>query len=257
VLVMFLSTNDVPRTIIGVMPAGFTVAGRKADYLVPYAETLEELRAYRGRGSSSALARLRDGVSFDQAATEMRRSCAQWGRDVPQRNARRAVQLLPIQEQMVGDLRPASLALMGAVALVLLVACVNVASLLLARSAAREREFGMRTAFGARRARLVRQLLTESLVLAVAGGLAALVVAMLCHRGLLALVGDRIPVPRLDQRRLDLPVAAVTMAVALLSGLLFGVVPAFVTTSHARDALRDGGRHGGGRRLHRLLGSLV
>jgi len=257
VLGMVLSTNDGPRTIIGVMPAGFTVAGRKADYLVPYAETLEELRAYRGRGSSSAFARLRDGVSFDQAATEMRGIFAQLVRDVPQRNARRAVLLLPIQEQMVGDLRPASLALMGAVALVLLVACVNVASLLLARSAAREREFGMRTAFGARRARLVRQLLTESLVLAVAGGLAALVVAMLCHRGLLALVGDRIPVPRLDQLKLDLPVAAVTMAVALLSGLLFGVVPAFVTTKHASETLRDSGRHGGGRRLHTVLRTLV
>ena len=102
---------------------------------------------------------------------------------------------MPIQEQMVGDLRPASLALIGAVALVLLVSCVNVASLLLARSAAREREFGMRTAFGARRARLVRQMLTESLVLAVVGGAGGLVVATLCHRGLLALVGDRIPDP--------------------------------------------------------------
>ena len=119
--------------------------------------------------------------------------------------------LFPLQEQMVGELRPALFALVGAVALVLLVACVNVANLLLARSAARERELGMRTALGARRGRLVRQMLTESLALAAAGGVGGLAVAALCHRGLLALVGDRIPVPRLDQLTLDLPVVAFTM----------------------------------------------
>ena len=118
--------------------------------------------------------------------------------------------LLPLQEQMVGELRPALFALMGAVGLVLLVACVNVANLLLARSAARARELGMRTALGAKRGRLVRQMLTESLTLAMAGGVAGLGVAVLCHRGLLALVGDRIPVPRLDQVALDLPVIAFT-----------------------------------------------
>ena len=152
---------------------------------------------------------------------------------------------------------PRSLALIGAVALVLLVACVNVASLLLARSAAREREFGMRTAFGARRARLVRQMLTESLILAVAGGAAGLVVATLCHRGLLALVGDRFPIPRIDQLRVDLPIVLFTMIVAVVTGLLFGIVPAFVTTKHPNESLRDGGRHGGGRRLHHVLRGLV
>ena len=165
--------------------------------------------------------------------------------------------LVPVHEQMIEDLRPAMLALAGAVALVLLVACVNVANLLLARSAARERELGMRTALGARRGRLVRQMITEALVLASAGGIAGLVVAGLFHRGLLALVGDRIPVPRLDQVSLDLPVVAFTMLIALATGLVFGLAPAFVSTSHAGDALRDGGRHGGGRRLRRMLGSLV
>ena len=158
---------------------------------------------------------------------------------------------------MVGELRPALFALVGAVVLVLLVACVNVANLLLARSAARERELGLRTALGARRGRLVRQMLTESLVLAAAGGIAGLAVAALCHRGLLALVGDRIPIPRLDQVALDLPVVAFTMVIALATGIVFGLVPAFVSTSHASDALREGGRHGGGRRLHRVLSTLV
>jgi putative ABC transport system permease protein len=103
----------------------------------------------------------------------------------------------------------------------------------------------------------VRQMLTESLVLAAGGGMAGVGVAALCHRGLLALVSDRIPIPRLDQMSMDLPVVAFTVAAALVTGIAFGVVPAFVSTNHARDAIRDGGRHGGGRRRHRVLGSLV
>ena len=254
---MALATDNGPRTIVGVMPPGFTLVGQKADFLIPYGQTLEQLRAVRGRGSSYAIARLRDGVTFEQASSDMRSLYAQLEKEEPQRNARRTVMVLHLQEQMVGELRPALFALIGAAVMVLLVACVNVANLLLARSAAREREIGVRTALGAERGRLVRQVLTESLLLATAGGIAGLGVAALCHRGLLALVGDRIPVPRLDQMTLDLQVIAFTMGVALATGIAFGVVPAFVSTSHANEALRDGGRHGGGRRLHRVLGTLV
>ena len=257
VLDMTLSTANGPRAVIGVMPPGFTVVGQKADFLVPYGQTLEQLRAVRGRGSSYAIARLREGVTFDAAYREMRSIFADLEREEPQRNARRTVMLLHLQHQMVGELQPALFALVGAVLLVLLVACVNVANLLLARSAAREREVGLRAALGAKRGRLVRQMLTESLVLAAVGGFSGLGVAALCHRGLLALVGDRIPVPRLDQLTLDLTVIAATMVVALATGLAFGIVPAFVSTSHANDALREGGRHGGGRRLHRVLNTLV
>ncbi len=257
VLGMTLSTDGRPRTVIGVMPPGFTVVGDKADFLIPYGQTVEQLRAVRGRGSSYAIGRLREGVSVEQAFSEMRSIYADLEREEPQRNARRTVMLFPLHEQMVGDLRPAVLALAGAVVLVLLVACVNVANLLLARSAAREREVGLRTALGAGRTRLVRQMLTESLVLASAGGIGGLAIAALCHRGLLALVGDRIPIPRLEQVALDLPVVAFTVVVALATGIIFGIVPAFVSTSHASDALREGGRHGGGRRLHRVLRTLV
>ena len=257
VLDITFATDDGPRTVIGVMPARFTMVGQKADFLIPYGQTMEQLRAVRGRGSSYAIARLREGVSFERAYSEMRSIFAELEKEEPQRNARRTVMLLPLQEQMVGEIRPALLALVGAVLLVLLVACVNVANLLLARSAARERELGMRSALGAKRGRLVRQMLIESLVLASAGGIAGLAVAALCHRGLLALVGDRIPVPRLDQLALDLPVVVFTIVIALATGIVFGVVPALVSTSHASDALRDGGRHGGGRRLHRVLRALV
>ena len=159
---------------------------------------------------------------------------------------------------MVGELRPALFALVGAVVLVLLVACVNVANLLLARSAAREREVGAangarrgaRTpgspdahrepgARGRRRRRRARR--------RGAGVIAA------CSRW----SAIAFPMPRLDQVSLDLPVVAFTMVVALATGILFGVVPAFVSTSDASEALREGGRHGGGRRLHRVLSALV
>jgi putative ABC transport system permease protein len=257
VLALTIPTDDGPRAVIGVMAPGFTIVGQKADFLIPYGLTLPQLRAVGGRGSSYAIARLSDGVSFEQAYSEMRRIFADLEKEQPQLNARRTVMLLHLQDQMVGELRPALFALMGAVALVLLVACVNVANLLLARSAARERELGMRTALGASRGRLMRQMLAESLVLAAAGGIAGLGVAALCHRGLLALVGDRIPIPRLDQMALDLPVVAFTMLTAIATGLVFGLVPAWVTTKHANDAVRDGGRHGGGRRLHGVLNTLV
>ena len=258
VLAMTIPTDDGPRAVIGVMPPGFTIVGQKADFLIPYGQTLAQLRAVRGRGSSYAIARLRDGVSFEQAYSEMRRIFADLEKEQPQLNARRTVILLHLQDQMVGELRPALFALVGAVALVLLVACVNVANLLLARSAARERELGMRTALGASRGRLMRQMLAESLVLAAAGGIAGLGVAALCHRGLLALVGDRIPIPRLDQ-----------MVARPAGGRIHdghgdrdrtwcsASCPRASPRSHANDAVRDGGRHGGGRRLHGVLSTLV
>ena len=257
VLSTTVGTGGRPRAVIGVMPRGFTIVGQKADFFIPYGQTVEQLRAFRGRDNSFAIARLRPAVTFEQAFGEMKGIYAQLEREVPDRNARRTVMLFPLQEQLVGEIRPALFALIGAVLLVLLVACVNVANLLLARSAARERELGMRTALGAGRGRLIRQMVTESLTLATLGGLAGLYVAAMCHRGLLALAGDRIPVPRLDQVALDVPVVAFTMFVALTTGVVFGVIPAFVATSQAAGAIRDGGRHGGGRRLHRALRTLV
>ena len=252
-----LATADGPRTVIGVMPPRFTVVGQKADFLIPYGQTLTDLRAVRGRGNAYAIARLRDGVAFEQAYSDMRALYAQLEKEEPQRNARRTVMMFSLQDQLVGELRPALFALMGAVVLVLLVACVNVANLLLARSAARQREVGMRRALGASRGRLIRQMLTESLVLATAGGLAGIAVAAWSHRGLLLLVGDSIPIPRLDQIALDPPIVAFAMVTALASGIIFGVVPAFVSTAQAHDAIRTGGRHGGGRRLQQMLRVLV
>ena len=239
------------------MPPGFTVIGQKPSFLVPYGWRLEQVRSMQGRGRSYGIARLHDGVSLEQASDDMRTIAAQLEKEAPQRNAGRSVTLVSVHEQMIEEVRPALFALIGAVALVLVVACVNVANLLLARSAARARELGMRAALGAKRGRLVRQMITESLVLASAGGVAGLAVATLFHRALLALVADRISIPRLDQVALDWPVVAFTMVTTLATGVIFGLAPAFVSTSHANEALRDGGRHGGGRRLRRMLGALV
>ena len=184
VLGMALTTDGERRIVIGVMPPRFSIAGQNADFLVPYGATIEQFRAARGRGGSYALARLRDGASFEEAYSEMRAIYAALEKEEPQRNAGRTVMLFRLADQMVGEIRPALQTLMAAVALMLVVACVNVANLLLARSAARAREIGMRTALGAGRGRLVRQMLSESLMLAVAGGIAGLGVAALLHRGL-------------------------------------------------------------------------
>jgi len=257
VLGLTLATDRGPRTVIGVMSPGFTVVGEKVDFLIPYSETIEQLRALSGRGNSYAVGRLAEGVTFEQAFAEMRGIYADLEREAPQRNARRTVMLFRVQEQMVGEVRPAVVALAAAVMFVLLVACVNVANLLLARSAARTREIGMRSALGANRGRLVRQMLTESLILAAGGGVGGLVIGALCQRGLLALVSEQIPIPRLDQLSFDVPMIALTMIVALLTGMVFGVAPALVSTAAMSDALREGGRHSGGRRLHHVLRTLV
>jgi putative ABC transport system permease protein len=252
-----INASGRARTIVGVMPPRFTIEGQRADFYVPYGWTIETLRAAQGRGISHAVARLRDGVTLAQASAEMTGLAAQREKESPRLNAGRSVTLVPIHELTIETVRPALLVLSGGVLLVLLIACVNVANLLLARSTVRQRELGLRMALGAGRGRLLRQMLTESLALALAGGAAGLLLAVAFHRGLLALVADRIPVPRLDQVALDVPIVAFTVATALGTGLLFGLVPALLASSNARGALSESGRHGTGPRSRRILGGLV
>jgi len=257
VLGLTITADGQPREIIGVMPAGFTLMGQGASFLRPYGWKLEQMRNAPGRGSSFGLARLKDGISFEQATGDMRAIAASLEREVPDRNSGWSVALVPVHEQMVGEIRPALQVLSGAVALVLLIACVNVANLLLARSAVRQQEIGVRTALGAGRARLVRQMLSESVLLALLGAGGGLLLALAFHRGLLALVANRIPIPRLDQVALDGPVLAFTLGVALISALLFGLVPALLAARAPADVLREAGRHGGSARSRRTLSALV
>lgn len=252
-----LTTDGGQRTVIGVLAPRFSIAGQNADYLVPYGATTEQLRAVQGRGGSYAVGRLRDGASFDDALRDMRAIYAALEKEVPERNGGRTVMLFRLADQMVGDIRPALLTLMAAVALMLLVACVNVANLQLARSAARAREVGLRAALGAGRGRLIRQMLSESLVLATAGGFAGLGVAALLHRFLISVVVARLAIPRLDQATLDLRVMLFTMVVALLTGVAFGLAPALLSVGSSANMLREGGRTVGGRKLHRALNGLI
>lgn len=245
------------RTVVGILPPGFTVAGQKATFMVPYGWTVERLRSAPGRGSSAAVARLRDGITIEQATDDMKTIAAQLSTEAPRRNTGWSVLVIPIHEQMVDQIRPALMVLGGAVALVLLAACVNVANLLLARSTVRERELAVRTALGAKRGQLIRQLLVESLLLGFIGGLAGLVLAIVFHRGLLALVATRIPVPRIEQVALDPPVLAFTVLLSVFTGLIFGLAPAIVASRSVNESLREGGRHGAGPRARRMLGSLV
>ena len=257
VLGLSLTVNQQPRTIIGVMPPRFNIEGTPAAFLMPYGWTIEQLRRAPGRGSSHGIARLKDGVTFEQAYEDMKALMAQLGKEAPQRNTNWSITLVPIHEQTVDQIRPALLVLSGAVLLVLLIACVNVANLLLARSTVRHRELGLRTALGAPRSRLLRQMLTESMLLALLGGAAGLALAYVFHTGMLALVADRIPVPRIDQVSLDSTVVMFTLALSLITGLVFGIVPAVFATGTITDALREGGRHGSGPRARRALGTLV
>jgi putative ABC transport system permease protein len=252
-----INANGRQRNVIGVMPPRFTIEGQKADFYVTYGWTVEQLRSAQGRGSSHAIARLRDGVTVQQAQDEMRTMMLVLEKEQPRRNTGWSAAAVPIQELTTETIRPALLVLSGAVLLVLLISCVNVANLLLARSTARQRELGLRTALGADRGRLLRQMLTESLLLATCGGVAGLMLAVLFHGGLLALVADRIPVPRLDQVRLDWVIVGVTMLLALGTGLLFGLLPALVSAASANDSLREGGRTGSSPRARRALATLV
>lgn len=249
--------NGISRTVVGVMPQGFTLAGQKLSFLVPHGWVFEEMRTARGRGFSYGLARLRDGVTLEQASREMHDLMRERQKEAPQVNTGWSAVLVPVHEQMVTRIRPALVVLTGAVLLVLFIACVNVANLLLARSTVRQREMGIRAALGARRRRLLAQLLSESLLLGAAGGIAGAALAYALHRGLIALVADRIPVPRLDQVSLDLPMLALTMALSLATGVLFGFVPAIVTSGSVDETMREGGRHGGGMRARRMLAGLV
>ena len=227
-----IDVYNEPRTVVGVLAEGFYFPGPGAEVWTPYVLRAEEPTAI-------VLGRLRPGVSPERAATEVgtilrRMDVAAAGRSDPdgsgraRRDARdvdaRVTRVIPLLEEMVGAYRPALLALAGATLLVLLIACVNVAGLLLARGVARRRELAVRGALGAGRGRIVRQLLTESVLLGLAGGVLGLATAAIVLRAVPALVPGA--VTRLDEVGLDGVVLAFTLGLSVVVGLLFGAVPA-------------------------------
>lgn len=245
-------------SVVGVLPKNFSFAG-KQDLWLPVVLNRAKPKN-RGSHFFHAVARLKPGVSFAQASSELDRLAAQLAREYPDNYPTISgwgMFMVPMKEQIVGQARPALLVLLGAVAFVLLIACVNIANLLLANGSAREREFAVRAAMGAERWRLIRQLVTESLMLAFAGGVLGLVIAYWGVGAVRALVGDS--VPRVDEIRVDPFVLGFTFVVSILTGLIFGIAPAWHgAKTNLQDALKDGGRGdsaGGGSR--KLRGALV
>jgi putative ABC transport system permease protein len=201
--------------------------------------------------------RLKPGVTVEQAKREMKSIMSRLEQEYPQTNARWSADVVPLHDELVGPVRPALLIFAGAVGLVLLIACANVANLMLARAAAREREVAIRLAMGAPRARLVRQLLTESVLLALIGGAAGILLAVWFVASMQTLELNQIP--RLEEVRVDGRVLLFTFGLSVFTGLLFGLAPALrLTRPELQGALKEGGRGtAGGAAVDRVRGVLV
>ena len=247
--------DGTPRTIVGVMPRGFSYPAEQ-ELWVPL-EYTGDFKDARGAWYLSAIARLKPGVTAEQAAGEIATLGQALVTAFPRENTDVGFTTFPLQEALVGDLRPALLLLLGAVGFVLLIACANVANLLLARAVVRETELAVRTALGAGRGRLVRQLLTESIVLGAAGGFAGLLIAFWGSDMLVSLQPDGIP--RLNEVAVDRNVVLFTAAVSLLTGIFFGAIPAAqMTRGGLATSLKEGGRgQMAARGSARMRGTLV
>ncbi len=250
-----ISLNGWPHTVIGIMPEQFdfplplfNVQGARfssrADIWKPIAFTKDELAARYSR-SYGVIARLQPAISVAQAQAEIDTVTANFRqtnpKNYPPETTAFGAKLYPLQDQVVGPMRTGLWILVGAVTLVLLIACANLTTMLLARAASREREMAIRVALGAGWKRMLRQLLTESVVLSILGGTAGVLLAM-GALDVLSVIGAQ-TVPRVREVDLDLTVLAMTFGVAVATGILFGLVPALVSAKpELTEALKEGGR---------------
>jgi putative ABC transport system permease protein len=251
-----------PYTIIGVMSQSFQfpVQNDPVDLWTTVAvdrEGEEPITEERGAHYMNVIARLKPGVAREQAQTEMTAIGSRLEQQYPDKNLHKSIRLEPMLEALVGDIRPALLILLGAVGCVLLIACANVANLLLARAMARQKEMAIRSALGASRIRVIRQLLTESIVLSLTGGLLGLVLAAWWSDLLVALGKENIP--RAMQVGLDWYVLTFNLVVSVLTGIIFGLVPALHSSkTELTESLKEGSRGAGeGAHRHRMRGILV
>jgi predicted permease len=254
--------NSEPYSVVGVMPARFQ-ANPPADVWISL--QADPQSANQGH-YLAAFALLNPGITLAQACADLRLAGNAFRRENPKwMDKNESVTAVPLQESLVSDIKPALLVLLGAVALVLLIACANVANLLLARAASRQRELAIRTAIGASRWRVIRQLLTESVLLSTAGGIAGFILGMWGVQVLLLLVPGNIPLLTDTDHStralsfLDWRVALFTLAVAFLTGILFGLYPAFhISRTDVASVLKEAtGRSGTGRHQNRLRKTLV